>query len=400
MNKTFRHAGTKYMAASSPRYVATIPSCRHSARFLTSQGGADAATCEELPTNQGLPPVGIDANLSGCVRNYAPAGSLGRGSGRGEAFVELPAARIRRRWRPFDAKRHGRLRAPVPPATLPVIERRGTFVSAITATLTTLPFTQLRRNRYFYLYYDGFYVVLCLMLIALMLAVGHQGLIAEWSHRYWLLMPAVLYAQILCSVFIHNATHNNFPRTLNRVVGELCGIVVLTRFASWEVIHQRHHRFSDDLEKDPHPVVSSYWSFVVKTIVGVEQQLQKIYFDLYGDTPENRRYERIRAYVSYATNILLIVTWYLFLGPWAFFVFFVPASIIGALHLFHFNWSTHNAFSPDHDFRPVNLNHGLYKLGNYLFFGIYMHANHHKRAGLFNPAKMKDSLPIEPPPVR
>ena len=35
-------------------------------------------------------------------------------------------------------------------------------------------------------------------------------------------------------------------------------VVVLTRFASWEVIHQRHHRFSDDLDKDPHPVVSSY----------------------------------------------------------------------------------------------------------------------------------------------
>lgn len=278
-------------------------------------------------------------------------------------------------------------------------------VSAITATLTTLPFTQLRRNRYFYLYYDGFYGVLCLALIALMYASGHAGLIGEggllasaWDPRFWLILPLACYAQILCSVFIHNATHGNFPRPINRLAGELCGVVVLTRFASWEVIHQRHHRYSDDTDKDPHPVVSSYWRFLFKTIVGVERQLQRIYFELYGDTPENRRYEQHRAYVSYAVNLLLIYTWYLFLGPIAFFAFFVPSALVGFFHLVHFNWSTHNAFSPTLDFRPVNLNHGFYWIGNHLFFGIYMHANHHKRAGLFNPAKMKDSLPIEPPP--
>ena len=44
-----------------------------------------------------------------------------------------------------------------------------------------------------------------------------------------------------------------------------------------------------------------------------------------------------------------------FLGPIGFFFFFVPASIIGVLHLAHFNWSTHNAFSPVQDFKPVNL---------------------------------------------
>jgi hypothetical protein len=64
----------------------------------------------------------------------------------------------------------------------------------------------------------------------------------------------------------------------------------------------------------------------------------------------------------------------------------------------HFNWSTHNAFSPEKDFLPVNLDHGYYKIGNLIWFGIYMHANHHKRTNIFNPAKMKPSLPITPPP--
>ena len=271
-------------------------------------------------------------------------------------------------------------------------------MTALVSSLTSLPFTQLRRNRYFYLYYDGFWALCCVTLLAWMYVGRWQGVIPTWDHRYWLLLPVVCHAQILCSVFIHNATHNNFPRAINRVVGELCGVVVLTRFASWEVIHQRHHRFSDDLDKDPHPVVSSYWAFLFKTVVGVERQLQKIYFELYGDTPENKKYEQRRAYVSYATNLLLIATWYTFLGPSAFFFLFVPASIIGFLHLVHFNWSTHNAFSPELDFKPVNLDHGYYKVGNLVWFGIYMHANHHKRANMFNPAKMTPSLPITPKP--
>ena len=52
------------------------------------------------------------------------------------------------------------------------------------------------------------------------------------------------------------------------------------------------------------------------------------------------------------------------------------------------------------DFKPVNLNHGYYKIGNLIWHGIYWHANHHKRANLFNPGKMKDSLPNTPPPGR
>jgi len=273
-------------------------------------------------------------------------------------------------------------------------------VTAIVSSLTSLPFSQHRKNKHFYLYYDGFWAAVCIVLLAAMRVFHYEAPIQHWDNRLWLLLPLVCHLQILCSVFIHNATHGNFPKAINRIVGELCGLVVLTRFASWEIIHQRHHRYSDDQDKDPHPLVSGYWAFLFRTVVGVEQQLQRISCELYGDTPERRRYEKHRAYVSYGTNILLIATWYTFLGPIAFFALFVPASIVGFLHLVHFNWSTHNAFSPEKDFKPVNLNHGFYKIGNYLWFGIYMHANHHKISKLFNPAKMPNGLPITPPPSK
>jgi stearoyl-CoA desaturase (delta-9 desaturase) len=201
----------------------------------------------------------------------------------------------------------------------------------------------------------------------------------------------VCYAQILCSVFVHNAVHQNFPRRINRLVGELCGAVILTRFASWEIIHQRHHRYSDDPERDPHPLHRSYWVFLVRTVVNVERRLQTIFFERHGDTPANRRYERVRALVSYATNLLLVATWYQFLGPIVFFGLFLPASVVGFLHLVHFNWCTHDAGSADGTFKPVDLDSPLYRLGNRLFFGIYAHATHHDRPGLFDPSR---------PPVR
>ena len=273
-------------------------------------------------------------------------------------------------------------------------------MSAIVTTFTSLPFSQLRRNRYFYVWYDAFYFALAAGAIAVMKLTGHQGVITEWNWSYLLLLPVVTYFQILCSVFVHVCTHGSFPKAINRLIGEVCGTVILTRFASWEIVHQRHHRFSDDVDKDPHPVLKSYWAFVWNTIANVERQLQQTYFDLYGDSPETRRYEKIRAYVSYATNLLVIFAWFTLLGPSAFVFLFVPASVIGALHLFHFNWSTHNSFSPTGDYKPVNLDHGYYWLGNRIWFGIYYHANHHKNAKVLNPMGITPCLPMTPPPTR
>lgn len=273
-------------------------------------------------------------------------------------------------------------------------------MSAIAATLTSQPYTQFRRNRYFYIWYDGFYMVTLVGLISLMKLIGFEGLLAQYDPRLWLALPFACHAQILCSVWIHNCTHGNFPRAINRIVGELCGVVVLTRYASWEIIHQRHHKFSDDLTLDPHPIVpgsSGYWPFLVHTVLNVERQLQALFFENNaGDTPANRRFEKRRALLSYATNLTLIYAWYLFLGNAAFVFLFVPASILGFFHLVHFNWSTHNPYSPDEDYRPVNLNDGYYRVGNWLWHGIYMHGNHHKNSGMFNPVKMQSAkaLPI------
>ncbi len=261
--------------------------------------------------------------------------------------------------------------------------------------MTSLPYKQFRQNRFFYLWYDGTWAALLLLGLSVMVAAGWQG-IQMWNPWLLGLFPVFVYTQILAHVFVHNATHKAWPRWANRLVGELCGAWVLTRFASWEVVHQRHHIYSEDREKDPHPVVPSFWLYAWRTIYTVEAQLQAAYFDAHGDSPENRRYEKVRAVVSFGTGVLLMAFWCVLMGPMVFFTMFIPAVVIGGLFIMHFNWSTHNGFSPSHDFRPVNLDHGFYWLGNRLFFGIYFHANHHHRPGLFNPRFMKNGLPVEP----
>lgn len=263
-------------------------------------------------------------------------------------------------------------------------------VSALAAALTAQPSVRFRGRRAFYLLYDGSYLVLFAALLAVMVAAGWEGLVTEFHWWYWLLLPIAMHVVILGHVFIHNCTHGNFPRAINRLVGELCGILVLTRYASWEIIHQRHHKYSDDLDKDPHPInpeAAGYWPFVWRTIVNVESQLQQQFFELHGDSDENRVFERRRAFVSYGTNVVLIACWFLLLGKVGFLFFFLPASIVAFLHVNHFNWATHNGHNPERGFHPVNLDHGYFWVGNRIWFGIYYHGYHHEFAGIFNPMR-------------
>jgi stearoyl-CoA desaturase (delta-9 desaturase) len=261
-------------------------------------------------------------------------------------------------------------------------------VSAITASLFSLPWAQFRRHPTFYLWYDSAYAVASLSAILAMIATGHRGPLNEAHWSYAVLFPAFLYVLIMGHVFIHNASHGNFPKAINRIVGELCGVLVITRFASWEIVHRRHHRYSDDPERDPHPAKRGYWRYALDTLINVEIQLRQSYYDVHGDTPESRRYERWRARLSFVSGTLLALFFYMLIGHMGFLLLFLPASIGAALFVIHFNWCGHNAHRADGEIAPTNLDYGWYWLGNRMFFGIYYHGNHHKMAMLFNPMKM------------
>ena len=266
------------------------------------------------------------------------------------------------------------------------------------SVLLTQPSVMFRRNRSFYFIYDGAWLVLLGSILAALKLSGWQGLGVGWG---WHLVPMFVvaaYIQVLCGVFIHNCTHSNWPRAINRLVGEICGVIVMTRYASWEILHRRHHKYADDEEKDPHYVGPSFFRFLMETmLINLERNLQSQFFELWGGkTSENVRREQLRSVVSFGTMVVLFATWHTLLGPAVFWAVFLPSALFGIVHVAHFNWATHDAKNPDGDYRPINIDSGLFWLGNRLCFGLYYHANHHKKANMFNPMKMdpSTSLPV------
>jgi stearoyl-CoA desaturase (delta-9 desaturase) len=261
--------------------------------------------------------------------------------------------------------------------------------SGLSRALLSHPVQRFRTDPSFYLKYDSIYFVLCAAFSAALAGAHLRPVLAgvRWTLPLVLVaFPLVVYFLISCHLWIHNATHGNFPRWANRLAGEVLGAIVFVRYASWQIVHLRHHAHSDEPTKDPHPASPSYWASFFRSIITVEGQLQDNYCELWGDTPENRRRERFRAKVSYATNVVLCLAWYLVLGPVGFFGFWVPGNLLAAAFVGHFNWATHNG-ERGQGFRPVNLDSGRYWLGNRLFTGIYFHANHHHRPHLWNPRK-------------
>ena len=154
--------------------------------------------------------------------------------------------------------------------------------------LSTLPYAQFKRDRHFYAKHDALYLVGSLTLIAALVFGGYQAPIQEWHWWVPLLLVPGAYLAIMAHVFSHNASHGNFPKAINRIVGEICGAIVVVKFASWEIVHRRHHRYSDDPERDPHPAERHYWRYALNTLIKVEKQLRQEYFEVHGDGPEQK----------------------------------------------------------------------------------------------------------------
>ncbi len=261
-------------------------------------------------------------------------------------------------------------------------------VSAQPSLLTTLPYAQFKRDPYFYAKHDTLYLGGSLAFIAALVLTGYEAPVPAWHWWVPLLLVPATYLAIMSHVFIHNASHGNFPKPINRVVGEILGIITLVKFASWEIVHRRHHRYSDDPERDPHPAERRYWPYAKNTLINVEKQLRQEYFDVHGTGPDQLRYENFRSVFSFVSGVGLGAAWFFLLGPILFFVVFLPASILAGLFVIHFNWSGHNAHTKDKPIAPANIDDVWFYVGNRLFFGIYYHANHHRMARVFNPMLM------------
>lgn len=263
-------------------------------------------------------------------------------------------------------------------------------VSAYQNWWTTVPYAQFKRDPHFYVKHDAVFFVAALGGIAALRLGGYQPPATDFALWHFALFPIVLYLTIMAHVFAHCASHQAFGRStagkvLNRVVGEIAGAWVLTKFASWEIVHRRHHRYSDDPVRDPHPAERGYWSYAKNTLINVEKQLQQESFDVHGDTPERHRYERFRSVFSFVSGVALALFWQQLVGLPLFVELVLPSWVFAGLFVIHFNWVGHNAHTKDRPIEPTNLDHGWFWIGNRIFFGIYFHGSHHRMAMVFNP---------------
>ncbi len=256
------------------------------------------------------------------------------------------------------------------------------------------PSVAFARDRNFYFKYDLTWAFIFLSIISVLHAVGWQGIGLTWTSPW--AIPAFLFAayvQVLSGVCVHNATHGNFPKAINRLAGEVLGVIIGTRYATWEVLHKRHHTYSDHREKDPHPNELSFWYFfITKMLLGLEGNIRMQHFERFGESKAALRRDYARTGFSFLTNLTMLGFWYSVLGMVGFFYVFLPSLLVGALHVSHFNWATHNGENAEgiEDFRPTNLNTGIYKLGNMICFGLYMHANHHAFPTYFDPRNLPE----------
>lgn len=249
------------------------------------------------------------------------------------------------------------------------------------------PCVRFRKDPSFLLKYDAKWLVGLLLASAGMWWLGWTGLEVSLATAA-VALPFLIYLSIFSHLVVHNAAHGNIWGGHDVLVGEFCGMFVGTRYAAWDILHQRHHAFPDDPVKDPHPVEPSYWSFVFrKMILNLEPNLQQQYLERFGDTPRNRLKVQLRSALGVVTTVALALFWWLALGSTVFFLCFLPATVFSALFVAHFNWVTHEGLDENGVSQIRDLDTGYYWVANRILFGIYMHATHHKNPRLFNPVR-------------
>lgn len=200
-------------------------------------------------------------------------------------------------------------------------------------------------------------------------------------------------ALLLCglpSSIMHNCAHGNVgSRRVNRLVGELCGTIMLYGFGGFRQGHMFHHMHPDNPKYDPHPPQGkSFAVFLISPIKATLRVIETAYYEQFGKTPETIASIRWQTILFNAGIMLRIVFWVLLLGPKLFLLFYLPLYLSNIFVFAHINYATH-VERPDGQSEIINLHEGLYyRLVNFVSFGGYYHKNHHLRPKAFNPARL------------
>ncbi|WP_394847420.1 fatty acid desaturase [Pendulispora brunnea] len=226
-------------------------------------------------------------------------------------------------------------------------------------------------------------VVSNLLCVGLMLEY-HRAELSAW---HLALLPLGIYAGMVNVPVIHNCAHGSFrPVWLNRILGELCAVHLLSGYPGFVILHLLHHQYADDPDLDPHPNLDkTFWQYLNGLKGSLARAFRRNYFGLWGVSAATRcawRAVRLLLPVNRVLKALFVLA---ILGPIPFTIFYIPSFIANQLTYAHINYYTH-ARRADGRVEIVNLNHtAVYRFLNAVLLGIYFHKNHHRRPLEFNP---------------
>jgi stearoyl-CoA desaturase (delta-9 desaturase) len=227
---------------------------------------------------------------------------------------------------------------------------------------------------------------LCAMLYALHSSSFYRF---HFTWAYLFLIPLGLYAGGLSVVFMHNASHGSFLYPwLNWFCGHLAGMHQLWGFLNFQLGHLFHHQYSDNPDRDiHHPGDKTFWHYALTMWPQYTTNMNKHYVEHWGSNFSSRCYTVLLQSSLFALIGCNLLFWNLLLGPGWFLFFYLPSYIGMFLVYAVINYFGHSEDPVTGIFAPCNLdNNWLYRLGNVLLFGVFYHANHHRRPLLFNPA--------------
>jgi stearoyl-CoA desaturase (delta-9 desaturase) len=200
-----------------------------------------------------------------------------------------------------------------------------------------------------------------------------------------LLLPLTWPAGIVCAVFVHNASHDQFrPHWLNPVVGELTGWCQRTNLLGWKMVHHYHHKHTDDPERDPHcPGTMSFWRYANWMQSASMGYLDARHKELHGMPGWFYGAAGALALIGFA---LMPLSWYLLLGPTWFAAVWMPMLCSCWWMFTVINYYTHPVAADGRNHAVDLYLRPWHRLVNRFGFGGLHHAAHHRNAQLFNPA--------------
>lgn len=270
--------------------------------------------------------------------------------------------------------------------------------SVILLTINVILWLGWPESHYEFLYYIPAFLLMTSSNIKFVFAALFYSFAVTYyrGNLEWMDLAAIPLAVLITfpvTGVLHSCSHDTVkPRWLNRMLGELMGLIQLSGFPEWKITHVIHHTHTDDLELDPHPPADKgFIEFTLSMRASIINSYLKFFFRFFGKNEKSMRAVQLFAWASKGSNLMKVIFWFLVLGPQLFTTLFLTSIAFKMVQYAWLNYSTHRPGTNGVEIH--NYNHGLYRWINHISFGLYYHKNHHLAPHYFDPRNYRADLP-------